>query len=345
MMRVLWITPGFAADEQDFNCIPPMQLLAQALTRQGVDLQIVTLEYPFRDEPYIWHGASIWPCNGQNRRWLKMRTLWRAQQFCRKILEEKTTTAVHSFWLGWASALGEKLSRRYDVPHVTTLMGQDVLSQNWKFLRGLSPERTTRFVAVSDFQNDVFEKNTGLRAAKVVPWGIAEKEIPASFSSERPLDVLGAGSLVPVKNWEKWLRVIALAVKTAPDLKAEIAGGGVKRGELERLVRQLDLEKNVCLTGELRRPEVLEKMRTAKILLHTAHYESFGYVLAEAAMNGCRVLGTPVGAAMQLGETVENEEDLAALLQKTLMQNVRQEPFVIFRMQETMAAYLKMYQK
>jgi len=344
-MRVLWITPGFAADEQDFNCIPPMQLLAQALTQQGVDLQIVTLEYPFRDEPYIWHGATIWPCNGQNQRWLKMRTLWRARQFCRKILEEKTTTAVHSFWLGWASALGEKLSRRYDVPHVTTLMGQDVLPQNWKFLRGLSPERATRFVAVSDFQNDVFEKNTGLRAAKVVPWGVAEAEIPTNFSSERPLDVLGAGSLVPVKNWEKWLRVIALAVKTAPDLKAEIAGGGVEQIKLERLSLQLNLGKNVCFTGELPRPEVLEKMRTAKILLHTAHYESFGYVLAEAAMNGCRVLGTPVGAAMQLGETAEKEEDLAALLQKTLLQNVRQEPFVIFTMQETMAAYLKMYQK
>lgn len=344
-MRVLWITPGFAADERDFNCIPPMQLLAQALTQQGVDLQIVTLEYPFRDEPYDWHGATIWPCNGQNRRWLKGRTLWRARRFCRRILEEKTTTVVHSFWLGWASALGEKLSQSYDIPHVTTLMGQDVLPQNWKFLRGLSPERAARLVAVSDFQNDVFEKNTGLRAAKVIPWGVVEAEIPAIFSSERPLDVLGAGSLVPVKNWEKWLHVIALVVKTVPDLKAEIVGGGVEQAKLERLSRQLNLEKNVRFTGELPRPEVLKKMRTAKIFLHTAHYESFGYVLAEAAMNGCRVLGTPVGAAMQFGETAEKEEDLAALLQKTLKQNARKDPFVISKMQETMEVYLKMYQK
>lgn len=344
-MRVLWITPGFAADERDFNCIPPMQLLARELIRQGVDLQIVTLEYPFRDEPYNWHGATVRSCNGQNRRWLKGRTLWRARQFCQKILEEKKMTVIHSFWLGWASALGEKLSRRYGIPHITTLMGQDVLPQNWKFLSRLSPERAARLVAVSDFQNNVFEKNTGLRAAKVIPWGVAESEIPPGFSSERSLHVLGAGSLVPVKNWEKWLHVIALVVNNVPDLRAEIVGGGVERAKLERLVQHLSLGKNVCFVGELPRPAVLEKMQTAKVLLHTARYESFGYVLAEAAMNGCRVLGTPVGAAMQFGETAENEEDLAALLQKTLSLEARPEPFAAFTMQETAAAYWEIYEK
>ena len=79
-MRVLWITPGFAADESDLNCIPPQQLLAQELLRRGVDLHIITLEYPFRNEPYRWHGATVYTCNGRNRRWVKPRTLWRAFQ-------------------------------------------------------------------------------------------------------------------------------------------------------------------------------------------------------------------------------------------------------------------------
>jgi 1,2-diacylglycerol 3-alpha-glucosyltransferase len=344
-VRVLWITPGFASEENDLNCIPPMQLLAQELLLQGVDLQIVTLEYPFRSEPYRWHGATVFPCNGQNRRWLKGRTLWRAMRFCREILDTAPgrKVTVHSFWLGWASGLGERLSLRHDVPHLTTLMGQDVLPQNRKFMYGLNAGRTARFVAVSDFQNDVFEKNTGLRAAQVIPWGVVESEIPAGFTSEKTLDVLGAGSLVPVKNWEKWLRVIALAVRDAPGLRAELVGDGVERANLERLARQLGLEENVHFAGSLPRPEVLTKMQGAKILLHTAHYESFGYVLAEAAMNACRVAGTPVGAMAQFGKTAGSDSDLAALVVDALGQPVQNQPFVPFTMRQTAEEYLKVY--
>lgn len=350
-MRILWITPGFASDENDLNCIPPMQLLARELLLQGVDLQIVTLEYPFRGELYCWHGATVSPCNGQNRRWLKGRTLWRAMRFCREILDTASShskgeiMAIHSFWLGWASGLGERLSRRYGLPHLTTLMGQDVLPQNRKFMYGLYPGRAARFAAVSDFQNDVFEKNTGMRAAHVIPWGLVESEIPASLSSEKTLDVLGAGSLVPVKNWGKWLRVVALAVRAAPGLRAEIIGDGVERAKLERLARQLGLEGNVHFAGSLPRPEVLAKMQEAKILLHTAHYESFGYVLAEAAMNGCRVVGTPVGAMAQFGKTAGSEADLSALVLDALGQPVQTQPFVPFTMRQTAEAYLKIYRE
>lgn len=345
-MRVLWITPGFAADEHDFNCIPPMQLLAQELVRQGIDLHIVTLEYPFRNEPYRWQGATVYPCNGRNRRWLKWRTLWRAMRLCRRILAETQERAavIHSFWLGWASGLGERLARRQGVPHFTTLMGQDVLPANRKFMIGLDQGRMTRFAAVSAFQNDVFEKNTGLRAGHVIPWGVDEIEIPLSLPPERPLDVLGAGSLVPVKNWEKWLNVVALCIRENRGLQAELIGDGADRAKLERMAEQLGLGNNLRFAGNLPRPEVLARMRQAKVLLHTAHYESFGYVLAEAAMNGCRVLGTPVGAVAEFGKTAEKETDLAVLLLEMLTQDVPNQSFVPFTMRQTTEAYLQIYE-
>jgi glycosyltransferase involved in cell wall biosynthesis len=341
-MRILWLTPGFAADENDLNCIPPLQLLARELLRRGVDLQIVALEYPFRSEPYRWHGATVFPCNGQNRRWLKFRTIWRAMNFCHEILDEKTA-AVHSFWLGWASGVGEKIARRRGVPHFTTLMGQDVLQENRRFLQSLTAERASRLVVVSDFHNDIFEKNTGLRAAHVIPWGVNEDEIPAVLPSERPLNVLGVGSLVEVKNWEKWLKVIALVAKSFPKIQAELVGDGPERGNLERLAQELNLGKNVRFVGNLPRPQVLARMREAKVLLHTARFESFGYVLAEAAMNGCEVLGTPVGAMSQFGKTAENEADLAALLSDALGQKIQKQAFMPLTMKETAAAYRRLW--
>jgi len=343
-MRILWITPGFAANEHDYNCIPTMQLLAKELLRRGVDLQIVALEYPFRSEPYRWHEATVFPCNGQNRRWLKLHTLWRAMNFCHDILDEETD-AIHSFWLGWASGVGEKVSRRRGIPHFTTLMGQDVLPENRKFLRGLSPERAARLVAVSDFQHKIFEKNTGLRAAHVIPWGMNEVEIPKILSGERPLDVLGVGSLIPVKNWEKWLRVIALTIKDFPNLRAELIGSGSEREKLEQLAHKLGLSENVRFVGDLPRPEVLDRMQDAKILLHTADFESFGYVLAEAAGAGCRVVSTPVGIAPTLGAVTEKDEELARLLVEGLRLPDEGRPFVPFAMEETATAYLRLYFK
>lgn len=342
-MRVLWLTPGFAADENDHNCIPPLQLLARELLRQGVDLQVVALEYPFRSEPYRWHGASVFPCNGQNRRWLKMRTLWRAAATFRKLSTLGKFDAIHSFWLGLAFFVGEKILRQHNLPHFTTLMGQDVLQENRRFLKSLTAERAARLIAVSDFQNDIFEKNTGLRAAHVIPWGVNEDEIPAVLPSERPLDVLGVGSLVKVKNWEKWLKVMALAAQKFPEIQAELIGDGPERANLERLTQELSLEEKVRFAGNLPRAEVLVKMQQAKVLLHTASFESFGYVLAEVAMNGCRVVSTPVGVASQFGKTAETEEDLVALLLDTLAQPVQSQPFVPFKMKETAAAYLRLY--
>lgn len=339
-MRILWVTPGFAADEQDHNCIPPLQALARELVRQGVDLQIVALEYPFRSKPYQWQGATIFPCNGQNRIWLKPRTLWRAMRFCHDILNTETA-AIHSFWLGWAFGVGEKISQRRTVRHFTTLMGQDVLPKNRRFLKMLTANQSARLVAVSNFQNDIFEKNTGLRAAHIIHWGV--EEIESSSNGQRTIDVMGAGSLLPVKNWKKWLKTIALAAQTHPNLKAELIGEGPERVRLEQLARRLGLQKIVHFTGILPRLEVLERMRRTKVLLHTADFESFGYVLAEAAVCGCRVVSTPAGVAPVLGMVAENEVDLATWVLDGIQQAAPAQPFMLFDMRDTAKTYLRLY--
>lgn len=344
-MHVLWITPGFSGHETDFNCIPPQQLLARALLRRGVDLQIITLEYPFRAEPYDWYGARVYPCDGRNRRWLKARTLWRAASIGDALIGQPGSKpdAIHSFWLGWCSALGERWAKRSGIPHYTTLMGQDVLPQNRRSMWRLNAERSLRLIAVSDFQNAVFEKNAGFRAARVIPWGIDAADIPASLPAERPVDVLGAGSLVPVKNWEKWLRTVALLVRENPGLRAEIVGDGVDRPGLEAYTRQLAIDRNVHFAGELPRAGVLARMRQARVLLHTAHYESFGYVLAEAAANGCRVVGTPVGAMEIFGKTADEEATLAVLVAQALRERVVAQPFVPGTMEDTADGYVGVY--
>ena len=59
-------------------------------------------------------------------------------------------------------------------------------------------------------------------------------------------------------------------------------------------------------------------MRQSKVYLHTALFESFGFVLVEAAAAGCDVVSTPVGIAPELCDTGKNIELLNELIIKKI---------------------------
>ncbi len=341
-MRILILTPGFAASEQDYNCIPPMQLFVRALQKKGMQVQVVALEYPFRDEVQDWHGAPVISANGQNRRWLRWRTWSRAFRYAEQIIRTNQVDILHSFWLGPAWVIGERLAQKWHIPHWTTLMGQDARAGN-RYLRRLRPEHAGHLIALSPFHAAVFEQSTGLQAAQLIPWGVNTLEAPDTLPAERPLDVLGVGSLISVKNWDKWLKTIALVQKERPLLRAGLIGEGVLRSRLEKQARQLGLSETVHFTGNLPRPEVLARMWQTKVLLHTSDYESFGFVLPEAAMNACRLVSTPVGIAPQIADCADDPETLAKKVLAAIQQPLLNAPAIPFTIEKAADAYQRLY--
>ena len=352
MTRLLLLTPGFAAHGSDHNCIPPLQALVRGLLRRGAEVHIVAMEYPFTDRPYGWHGAKVYPCNGRNRWWRKPRTMLRAVVRAQQLLDRGEFDAIHSFWLGLAAVVGEHISEERGVPHITTLMGQDVLPGNrWFRLLSATKRYDQRLVALSEFHNDALEDSTGMRAAHVIPWGLWESAMPPTPADLRPLDVLGVGSLVPVKNWAKWLQTLALVAQTRPDVQAELIGDGPERRKLEALCHRLGLSGRVHFAGNLPRQEVLNRMGESRVLLHTADFESFCFVLPEAAQAGCRIVSTPVGIAPEMGAAGGfSEGELAAGVLTALERDSSDDlnssdEFRAFSATDTVAAYLDLYEK
>ena len=99
-MRVLWLSPGFPADEQDLNCLPPLQLLARTLIAEGLDLEVITLGYPFHSTPYRWHGIPVISGYGFNRQWFRWYNWLRVLQYAQAAHQQKEFDVIHSFWLG-----------------------------------------------------------------------------------------------------------------------------------------------------------------------------------------------------------------------------------------------------
>ncbi|MCC6461099.1 MAG: glycosyltransferase [Saprospiraceae bacterium] len=327
-MRLLFITPGFAASATDLNCIPPLYLLARELNIRGVALDVITLEYPFQDDAYplVWPtptpaATTVFPCNGRNRRWLRWRTYARARRQATNLLRKNTYQAIHSFWLGPAWALGESIAAQWNIPHRTTLMGQDVTPGN-RFLRRLNAEKAARLVALTPFHLEQLLRATGFRAGHCIPWGVEPNPEPLPPPAQRPLHVLGVGSLLPVKDWGLWLHVIRQIALEYPGLRAELIGIGPEASRLQRLIQDLGLAAQVRLAGEIPRPAVLARMRESRVLLHTARFESFGMVLAEAAAQGCSVVSTPVGIAPALGHCATHAAGLAGLVRQALQHKI-----------------------
>lgn len=336
---MLWISPGFAADEYDVNCIPPLQSLARSLSTLGVDLQIITLGYPFQSSSYSWHGIPVYAAYGINGRWFRWLNWIRAARFARQLNAGVKFDVIHSFWLGPCWLIGQYLQGLWQIPHYTTLMGQDVLTSN-VYLHLLRNRHFTSLVALSEYQNQLFKNSKGRFAFHTIGWGLGMEDIPSTADSPRSLTVLGCGSLIPLKNWPLWIMVLAKLVAWNPEVRAEIIGSGPEEKKVKRYIERAGLSQHITLRGSLLRPEVLRRMKESKVFLHTAQFESFGYVLLEAAACGCQVISTPVGIARDLARCGTSVDELFDQTVKALSVSFPGHPPRLKSMDDTAREYL-----
>ena len=294
-LHIAVLTPGFAVDEPDTNCVPALQDFLLGLQRQYplVEVTVFALRYPRTRRTYHWHGIPVHPANGRQQRFPASLLSW--ARLLRSVVGVHRRTPVHlihSFWLGECAFLGERLSRLYGLPHIITLMGQEVAVRNR--YAGLLKSKRTTFVAVSAFQRRALQNQTRHDADHVISWGITALPEP---TGPREIDVLGVGSLTDVKDFGTFLDVVAQLKEARRSLSCRIAGDGPLRAVLEARARALQLQDTLVFEDRISRERVFDLMRRSKVLLHASTFESFGLVFAEALSCGARIVSRPVGIA------------------------------------------------
>ena len=106
----------------------------------------------------------------------------------------------------------------------------------------------------------------------------------------RDIDLLAAGSLIPLKQFPIFLEVVSEIKKTFPSVKAVLIGEGSEMKNLQNLIEKLGLEENLSLVGKLAYPEVLKMMQRTRLFLHPSSYEGFSGVCQEALSCGAHVI-------------------------------------------------------
>ncbi|HMK02621.1 MAG TPA: glycosyltransferase family 4 protein [Ferruginibacter sp.] len=331
------LTPGFPGSESDTVCLPMQQSLVRAIKKNYPQLNIIILsfQYPYHSQTYTWFDTTVISFNGKNKGGLSRLLLRRKLMATLKdISHGKNIAGILSFWYGECAWAGKKFAGKNNNGHYCWMLGQDAKKGN-KYVKNINLA-PNELIALSDFLQDEFEKNYGTRPRWVMPPGID----PTQFSNpgkEKDIDIIAAGSLIPLKQYEIFVKVIAEIKKHIPGIKVMLIGDGPEKNKLKKLVGDLGLGANIVFAGELSHPEVLVHMQRGRIFLHTSAYEGFGVVNLEALHAGCHVISfcKPMKKDIEHWHIVSNQEEMTEKTLKILQKNIIYKSVTPFSMDDT----------
>ena len=112
--------------------------------------------------------------------------------------------------------------------------------------------------------------------------------------------ILGVGSLLHVKRWDRLLKTAAELKRRGFDFRVEIAGTGPMRSSLESAARDLDVAERVTFLGHV--SDVEDRLRRAAFLVHTSDSEGCPNAVIEAMAAGLPIVATDSGDVPRLVE-------------------------------------------
>jgi len=204
--------------------------------------------------------------------------------------------------------------------HVHAEMWQMVLGEDNPFLarlgdtieRRIAPAvyRRSRIVTPSESARDEIHSllRIPLRQIDVVHNGLGHAFGPGGHETAHP-SIVAVGRLVPVKRHDLLIRAAAVARADLPDLTLTIVGEGYERERLEAVIRELDAEAWVELTGRIDEAALVARYRSAWVAASASAREGWGLSLTEAA-----ACGTPAVATRIAGHTDAVHDGVSGLL-------------------------------
>lgn len=317
---LLILTPGFPENEEDTTCLPSQQLLIRAMNRTHPELNIIVLStvYPFKRFDYSWYGNPVMAFNGWKKgRISKITTFFSVWQRLRMLKKKNNVLGILSFWCTHCALIGKYFARTNGLPHFTWILGQDAKDGN-KYVDWIAP-KGNELVAMSYFLAMEFYKNHHINPGYIIPNGV-DTTLFGPTHQHRDIDLLGVGSLIPLKQYEIFIDVVRKSVENFPELRAVIAGKGPEFVKLESLIKEHGLEENIKLVGEKTHGEVLGLMQRSRILLHPSSYEGFSTVCLEALYAGAEVVSfcNPKDHWIKHWHVVTSREDMQQRISELL---------------------------
>lgn len=119
---------------------------------------------------------------------------------------------------------------------------------------------------------------------------LRKSRLSTGLQAEGAFTFMAAGSLIPIKGFDRLIRAAKIAKDNMYDFKVRIAGSGPEEKRLKRLIHELDLENTVTLLGFVKNPYPL--MKGSDVFVMSSLSEALPTVLCEAMILGIPTLVT-----------------------------------------------------
>lgn len=315
LKHMLVIAPGFPDGESDTACLPFVQQMLLTFSRQypQTTITIVTLQYPFAKQQYIWHGMQVYALGGKNKTGLsKLLVCNKAAEVCKSIHRQTPVDAILALCLCETAWVAKRFGTKYDLPFVIWMFGEDAKAGN-KYFKVVKPT-AEQLLPISAWQANVLQQAYGFKAKYIVNNGINRKIFPElNDATKRDIDLCAAGSLIPRKQYHIFIEVVRHVKGNGyPQVRGVLIGGGEEEAELKALSKKYAVADNIIFTGALSHTETLDWMNRSRIFVHPASYEGHSTVMLEAMYSGCDVVSfLPAGdMAMEQAQECKEEEEM-----------------------------------
>ena len=329
-MHVLIIPSWYPETPEDVDGIF-FRLQAQALRRSGLNVGVIAPIFrSMRGRPasifnggygigsyteegiptYVYKSMYFFPRLPLDRdRWV------RAGQklFERYVRDHGMPDIIHAHCMNHAGILAEQIHGKTGIPYVITEHSTTYarkLIRNWQrpMMYEAAAHAAGRLAVSRDFAALLEQEYQGLQWQYVPNILSANFEAPVDLAAKphnQDFTFCSVAHLQHKKGYDILLPAFAEAVKTHPQLKLKIGGGGYEEFKLHKLAEDLGLKNHVSFTGRLKNEEVLDLMYRSDAFVLASRHETFGVVFIEALSQGLPVIATRCGGP----ESIVNESN------------------------------------
>lgn len=131
-------------------------------------------------------------------------------------------------------------------------------------------------------------------------------ELIARYNLKNKIIIGTVARLIEWKGHRILIDVAEKIIRQNPAIIFLFIGEGELKPDIIKIIEEKKLSENILLTGWIEREKIPSLYSIMDIYIHAAKYEPFGFVIAEAMLNGTPVLSTKTGAAL---DAIQNKEN------------------------------------
>lgn len=229
-------------------------------------------------------------------------------------IEFSNIDIVHShYWL--SGLIGDKISKKYNIPHIFTAHSYGEFLQLDTHLRTKSEKNiiqdATRVTASSKYEESLLTKkyDCKVNVISTITPGL-DKELFVKKENGRRNKILSIGRIQEQKGQKEIIQLFKIIEKQIPDAELCFIGGPSGNDgreyldQLKHYVVSQNLEDKVKFVGALSPEEIVKQLNSSKLLVHNSQFETFGLVAIEANACGIPVVSSNTNT---LSEIIEND--------------------------------------